>query len=300
MLKFMKKVVKNLPVLKKLFLELDQYRKSAPMIGHFYSPIPSQEEVKARENVIWGPKPKSLLSIDLNEEGQVALFNEFKAYYKEMPFEKNLTNGFRYYLDNGLFGFSDGIILYSMIRHLKPKRIIEIGSGYSSAAMLDTNDLFFDGTIDCTFVEPYPKRLLSLLKPADLDRHRLVRTRLQEVDLNLFTSLSANDILFVDSSHVTKIDSDVNRIIFDILPILERGVWVHFHDIHYPFEYPKDWIYRGTAWNESYILRAFLQYNSAFQIQFFNSFMTHFHEELFLSHMPQCLGPNGSIWLKKI
>ena len=188
-----------------------------------------------------------------------------------------------------------------MIRHLKPKRIIEIGSGFSSAVMLDTNELFFDGCIECTFIEPHPDRLLSVLKNADRDRHSIIATRLQDVDVDLFKRLSGDDILFVDSSHVAKVDSDVNRIIGEILPILEKRVSVHFHDIFYPFEYPKEWIYEGRAWNEAYMLKAFLQYNNAFQIQFFNSFLTYFRPDLFMSHMPLCLkNPGGSIWLKKI
>jgi Methyltransferase domain len=296
-----KKAVKTLPPFRRVFRELEYWRQSQFVPpGHYYSPIPSQEEVKAREQAIWGAVPRNLPSIDLNEEGQIALFNEFKKYYEEMPFEDEPKENLRYYFKNSWFSYTDAIVLHSMIRHLKPRRIIEIGSGFSSAVMLDTNDLFFAGTIACTFVEPSPERLQSLLRDADQNRHTLITTQLQDVDLNLFKSLSANDILFVDSSHVAKVNSDVNRVLFDILPILDKDVSVHFHDVFYPFEYPKELIYRGIAWNEDYLLRAFLQYNNAFQIQFFNTFLVHFHRNLFQSDMPLCLkNPGGSLWLKK-
>jgi Methyltransferase domain len=269
--------------------------------GHYYSPIPSHEQLKAREHVIWGTMPRGLPSIDLNEEGQLALFNEFQTYYEDMPFGDKPRQDLRYYFENNWFSYTDAIVLHCMIRHLKPRRIIEIGSGFSSAVILDTNDLFLAGNIECTFIEPNPDRLQSLLRDSDRKRHRLISTELQDVDLNLFKTLSANDILFVDSSHVAKVHSDVNRIIFDIMPILDNEVSVHFHDVFFPFEYPKDWIYQGIAWNEAYLLRAFLQYNNAYQIQFFNSYLVHSHRELFVSHMPLCLkNPGGSIWLKKI
>lgn len=301
MLKFMRCALRKLPLIGQAFRDLDQFRKVQYYPpGHFYSPIPCQEEVISKEQAIWGAVPKSLPSIELNEKGQLSLFDVFRKYYNEMPFEHESKQNTRYYFDNIWFTYADAIVLYSMIRHLRPKRIIEIGSGFSSAVILDTNDLFFGGEIACTFVEPNPNRLLSLLKKADLDQHSLITKRLQDVDLKLFEQLSENDILFVDSSHVSKVGSDVNRIFFDVLPVLGNKVSVHFHDVFYPFEYPKEWVYEGRAWNESYILRAFLQYNRAFEIQFFNSFLIPSHHDLFQSHMPLCLKDSGgSIWLRK-
>ena len=107
-------------------------------------------------------------------------------------------------------------------------------------------------------------------------------------------------ILFIDSTHVSKIGSDVNSLLFDILPKLNRGVYVHFHDVFYPFEYPQEWVYQGLAWNEAYILRAFLQHNDAFKIVFFNTYLELFYREKFENSMPLCLkNPGGSIWLTK-
>jgi hypothetical protein len=269
--------------------------------GHYYSPIPCKEEVRANEQAIWGRIARSYPDIDLNEAGQLALFDELKRYYGDIPFEDQPKPELRYYFDNTSFGHGDAILLYCMIRHLKPKRIIEIGSGYSSAVMLDTNDLFFHGDIACTFIEPNPERLLALLRDEDRRRHHLVAKRIQDVGLHCFDALGRGDILFVDSSHVSKVHSDVNLIFFQILPSLPPGVMVHFHDIFAGFEYPRDWVLEGRAWNENYILRAFLQYNRAFQVQFFNNFFGHFYRHRLERDMPLCLkNPGGSFWLKKV
>jgi hypothetical protein len=187
-----------------------------------------------------------------------------------------------------------------MIRYAQPKKIIEVGSGYSSCATLDVNELFFDRSIECTFIDPYPEQLFSLIKEDDRKKITVIQKRLQDVGVDIFTSLSANDILFVDSSHVSKINSDVNYIFFELLPLLQSGVYIHFHDIFYPFEYPKDVVRRGFAWNEDYILHAFLQYNTSFKILFFNTFLEHFFKQQFAESMPLCLkNPGGSIWLRK-
>ena len=123
---------------------------------------------------------------------------------------------------------------------------------------------------------------------------------MQEVDSQVFAELQTNDILFIDSSHVAKIDSDVNHIFFRILPLLNRGVYIHFHDIFYPFEYPLDWVYEGRAWNETYLLRAFLQYNQQFEIQLFNTFIDWFHKEKYFHDMPLVeKNTGGGIWLRK-
>ena len=128
----------------------------------------------------------------------------------------------------------------------------------------------------------------------------MIARSVQDVDLSTFAALGQRDILFVDSTHVAKIGSDVNHIMFTILPMLQAGVHIHFHDIFYGFEYPMEWIYNGRAWNEAYLLRAFLQYNPAFRIVFFNTFLEHFFEREFARHMPLCLkNPGGSLWLRK-
>src|SRR5690606_1842332 len=191
---------------------------------------------------------------------------------KEMPFKAEKSEGLRYYFENSAYAYSDAIHLYCMLRHLKPRKLIEVGSGHSSCVTLDTNELFLGGSVETTFIEPYPELFMSLIKESDRAKINIVPTRLQDVDLSLFETLQANDILFIDSTHVSKINSDVNYIFFEILPRLASGVYIHFHDIFFPFEYPKAWVYEGRAWNEAYILRAFLQYNNAFSVVLMNTF----------------------------
>lgn len=232
---------------------------------------------------------------------QLELFNNLKTYYQKLPFDIKKKDGLRYFLDNNAFVYCDGIILYCMVRHLQPKRIIEVGSGYSSCLILDTNKLYFNNEIQCTFIEPYPQLLLSLINVKEKVNFEIIQKNLQDIELGKFMELSAGDILFIDSTHVSKVNSDVNYIFSKILPSLKSCVFIHFHDIYYPFEYPKEWFYEGRAWNEAYVLRAFLQYNNAFKIIFFNSLMGHFYKNKFDDEMPLCVKNfGGSIWLKKL
>ncbi len=230
----------------------------------------------------------------------MALIEECLPYYAELPFTAQQTHGLRYFFDNPTYSYSDAIFLYCMIRRLRPRRIIEVGSGYSSCVILDTNDLFFNGSIQTTFVDPHPELLLSLIKDSDKRTVRMIPGRLQDTDPQIFEELESNDILFVDSTHVSKVDSDVNHIFFDILPRLARGVHIHFHDIQYPFEYPKEWIYEGRAWTEAYLLRSFLACNASFTVVLMNTFLEYFHRGWFEREMPLCLKDTGSsIWIRR-
>jgi len=268
--------------------------------GHFYSPIPDPDELKKREANIFDRSQQVLAGINLNTEDQLELMSRFKSFYQEIPFTVQKTEGNRYYFENNFYSYSDAIFLYCVIRHFKPKSIIEVGSGFSSFCILDTNEKFFGGSIRCQFIEPYPDRLYSRLKPGDKEVIEITETKLQDVDLYYFEKLAANDLLIVDSTHVAKTGSDVNRIFFEILPHLKKGVLIHFHDIFYPFEYPKEWVYEGRSWNESYLLRAFLQYSNCFKVLLFNTYLEQFYEEIFRVDFPLCLkNPGGSIWLRK-
>jgi len=237
----------------------------------------------------------------LNEVKQLALLEEIKRYYRDLSFPVHKSHGRRYFYENPMYGYSDAIFLYGMIRHAVPKRIVEVGSGHSSCAMLDTIDLHLDRQVEATFIEPYPDRLLSLLRSEDLGRVKILTERVQDVGLDPFLALDRNDILFIDSSHAMKIGSDVNYLLGEILPRLRLGVYVHFHDIFYPFEYPKEWVSEGRAWNEAYALRAFLAFNEAFEIVLFNTYLERFHREMFERDMPLCLlNEGGSIWLRRV
>jgi predicted O-methyltransferase YrrM len=266
--------------------------------GHYYSPIPLMEEIEKHNFDV--SLPEMLPEIDLNANEQLELLNSFESFYRELPFTDEKTDGLRYYYKNNFYCYSDAILLYCMIRHLKPSKIIEVGSGFSSCVTLDTNERFMENSIDCIFIEPYPERLKSLLKNNDLENIVIHEKRLQEIPLEVFRELKENDILFVDSTHVTKFNSDVNYIFHEILPILTHGVYIHFHDVFYPFEYPQEWLFQGVAWNEQYMLRAFLEYNKNFKIILFNTYLEKLHEAKIKSRFPLLYkNTGGSIWIKK-
>jgi hypothetical protein len=269
--------------------------------GHYYSPLPDIPEIQSRASSLYREQLDLGPSIDLKADAQHRLLTELVHYYKDFQWPDRPAPEFRFHLGQRYFGPGDSVILHAMIRHFKPRRIIEGGSGFTSALMLDTNERFFQSRIQLTFIEPFPERLLSLARSTDFDRCTLLRDKLQNAPLTVFHQLEANDILFVDSSHVAKIGSDVNFLLFEVLPTLKPGVFVHFHDILWPFEYPLHWIQEGRAWNEAYMLRAFLQYNSNFEIVLLNCFVGRAFREFMGANMPTFLkGPGGSLWLRKI
>lgn len=238
--------------------------------------------------------------IDMNEAAQLELLAHFEALYPTIDFPATRGATHRYHYENPAYSYSDAIMLDCMLRHFRPRRIIEVGSGYSSCAILDTRERHLDGQLEVTFVEPYPELLQSLLRPGDRESIEIIPSRVQDVPLDQFRRLQAGDFLFIDSTHVSKTGSDVNYLVFDVLPALNAGVHVHFHDVFYPFEYPAEWVLGGRSWNEQYVLRAFLQYNARFSITMMNTYLQPLHRERFAAAMPLCLrNTGGSLWIRK-
>jgi len=297
-----KGILNSLPYISHLNRELKKYRTWYPP-GHYYNPLVDPKAVDVYSDTVFDTSKKSVFGIDFREKAQLELLDELLPYYKEVPFPVEQTPGFRYYLGNGIFSYSDGIFLYMLMRHFKPSRIIEVGSGHSSAVMIDTNERFLNDSVNLTFIEPYPERLYSLLKDTDKTKNKIFELPIQQVPFSEFESLKAGDFLFVDSSHVSKTGSDVNYIFFEVLPRLKSGVIIHFHDIFTPMEYPKSWVMKKDVWfgfNEIYILRAFLMYNPEFEVIMFNTFLEEHHEDWFQKNMPLCLeNKGGSIYLRK-
>ena len=296
-----KSQLNKLPYIKGLYAENLQYKSNSNVpAGHFYSPIVLIEDIKKRENEIWESREiDGIPAINLNTDNQIKLVHSFEKFYDEIPFKDDKQPNLRYQFENVYYSYTDAITLYSIIREYKPNRIIEIGSGFSSAVMMDTNELFFDNKINLTFIEPYPVRLGSLMSETDKKSTTIIESDVQSVSLDVFEKLEANDILFIDSTHVSKTGSDVNYILFQILPVLKKGVLVHFHDVFYPFEYPKDWVYKGFSWNEDYILRAFLMYNETFEIKLFSEYL-HKHHPTSFEKLPLCYKNwGGNLWIEK-
>lgn len=267
--------------------------------GHFYSPLPSREETaEAFARGGFGPP---FPGVDLNEAGQVERLERFAGWYAEQPFPEEAAPGRRFHLANPSYGHFDAIMLYAMLREARPRRIIEVGSGFSSAAMLDLNEHVLGGAVDFTFIDPDMRRLRPLLREGDVGRVTLVERRVQEVPLETFAALGAGDVLFIDSSHVSKIGSDVNRLYFDVLPALAPGVLIHIHDVAGNLEYPREWFDEGRAWNEQYLLRAFLMHNAAYRIELFTGWLFNTRHAWFRERMPLCArGGGGQLWLRKL
>lgn len=269
------------------------------MPGSYYSTIPDLNDVRKRFDKIYPQSsPASLKGINLNKEYAATLLENSAQYSNAFDFPVNRKEGFRYYSDNIFFNKSDALALFLIIRNFKPGKIIEVGSGFSSALMLDIRDrITGHHSMNLTFIEPHAERLHSLLVNNDYKNSCICECLVQDVPLEVFKELQANDILFIDSSHVSKIGSDLNYLLFEVLPVLNKGVIIHFHDIFYPFEYPFPWLEMGISWNEAYLLRAFLMYNSSFEVILFNNLISH-DAQLKASFPDLTFG--GSIYLQKI
>jgi hypothetical protein len=269
--------------------------------GHFYSPIPNLRELEKQADTLWPVEPPTELpGVDLRADEQLATFSRAAKLARSHEIHQRSTDPWRYYSDNVAYGVGDALMLHGMLRLIRPQRLIEIGSGHSSAMMLDTVEHYVGGKTELTFIEPYPELLESLLRNGDRERITIVPTGLQQVPLDTFRALESGDVLFIDSTHVLKTGSDVAWLYANVLPSIKPGVWVHIHDMFYPFEYPKAWVMEGRAWSEVYLVRAFLAFNSDFEIVLFNDWVAKFHRDRIEAELPAMLGnTGGALWLRR-
>lgn len=270
---------------------------------HFYEPLPNIRDLGERP---W-MKRSTLPGIDLRDTDQLRLLAEFvdsyRAEYEKFPVDRPAEPG-RFYLGQDNFRSADAEILYCMIRKMKPRRIIEIGSGFTtllSAQALEMNRKQDSIESELTAIEPFPD---PEMKPSLTAVARLIERPVQQVPLAEFEALVAGDILFIDSSHVVAIGSDVLYEILEILPRLKKGVIVHFHDIFLPEEYPRTWVLRDYKfWSEQYLLQAFLALNESFEVLWAGSHMHLAHpkelETAFPSYKPRAAWP-GSFWVRRV
>jgi len=273
-------------------------------LNDYYQPIPDTRMLK---DDLWQIQSE-LVGININEEGQINLLflfsSKFKEEYESFPLDK-ASLPYQYYVNNGAFESVDGEILYCMVRHFKPKKIFEIGSGnstYLSAQAIRKNkEEDHDSECELIAIEPYPNDILKVGFPG---LSKLMSVKVQDITLFKFQELKENDILFIDSSHVLRIGSDVQYEYLEILPRLNKGVIVHLHDIFLPAEYPKDWVLRDYRfWTEQYLLQTFLAFNESFEILWGGSYMHLKHpddlEAAFSSYKRNRRWP-GSFWIRKI
>lgn len=276
--------------------------------GHYYSPIPDFNDINTAGYRHFDASAKEIPGLHINEDEQLRRIDTFKKTTADIPWPTDgKDDTHRYHFDNLYFSYGDAVSLFGMMKEFEPRRVTEVGSGFSSAAMLDINEFVLTESAEFTFIEPNADRLKTHLRKGDLEKIHLIEESVQRVDESTFSKLEQNDILFIDSSHVSKAGSDVNYLIHRILPTLSDGVIIHFHDIMWPFEYPKKWLKAGRAWNEAYILLAFLLFNHSFEILFFNSWLERHHRDTIKQKLPIMLRQpdqkmtlgNSSLWLKK-
>lgn len=268
---------------------------------HFYQPIPDTRDLPDN---LWSSH-SLMCGVDMNERFQMELLecfqSAFRTEYNCFPdFSSDLL---RFHFDQTSFCAVDAEILYCMIRHFKPRQMIEIGAGMSTLVAAEAIRKNETEGYHCSFtsIEPYPHEFLRRCVPGLTE---LLEAKVQSVPVERFCALEANDILFIDSSHVLKLGGDVTYEYLDILPRLAPGVIVHCHDIFLPAEYPKEWVLKDHRfWTEQYLLQAFLAFNSAFEVLMAASFLHLYHEEelkaSFASYDPAKVWP-GSFWIRRV
>jgi len=278
--------LKKLPFTKKLLLKIGVF----PLVDHYYEPQFNFSQVDFS-------KKRQVSSIDLNVAGQLEFLDKlnFQNELSLIPLKSELPH--RYYYHNSSFQSGDAELYYSIIRHIQPKRIIEIGSGFSTLLALEAIHKN-ETSCNLTCIEPYE---MIWLEKLGID---VIRKKVEDIELSMFTGLESGDILFIDSSHVIRPQGDVMFEIFEILPLLKPGVLIHFHDIFTPNDYPEDWIVSESRfWNEQYLLEAFLSYNSKFTILSAMNYLKNNHFEHFSKVFPilskEIHREPGSLWLVK-
>ncbi|MDE2256894.1 MAG: class I SAM-dependent methyltransferase, partial [Xanthomonadaceae bacterium] len=240
--------------------------KPAHPDGHFYSPVVDPAELNPER--VWPHDPK-ILGIDFDDAGHERILRELFPHWMpkyDYPERAEQKPAAQFFTQNPAFSWLDARAYFVLLNEWKPRRLIEVGSGFSTLLAADVNRRFLDGNLDITCIEPYP---MPFLKSGVPGVSRLLEEKVQNVALAEFAALQAGDILFIDSSHVAKTGSDVNYLYFEVLPRLASGVCVHIHDIFLPHDYPREWVLgENRSWNEQYLLRALLMHSSAFRVVF--------------------------------
>jgi len=255
----------------------------------FYSPIPTISEFTDDDFSV-----NNNLHLDWNEKKQIKLLDELKNYALEF---KTLVKEGKYEIPNPSFELLDATLYYCLIRHFKPKQIIEIGGGNSTivahyASLKNQNTII-------KVIDPFIKEYFGKKLPESVE---VIEKPIQKIPFNVFEQLTENDFFFIDSSHVSKTGSDVNFLYLEVLPKLNKGVIVHCHDIFLPEKYPQDWIKKLLIfWNEQYLLHAFMIGNKEFEILFGANFMSIRNQEIVKKWLDVTTNQMGlSFWMQKM
>ncbi|MCP3137655.1 class I SAM-dependent methyltransferase [Pyxidicoccus xibeiensis] len=272
--------------------------------NHFYQPIP---DTGSLPESLWGARSE-MVGVDLRASSQLELLERISAKYRDeyTAFPRGPTGApHEYHLDNSAFGTVDAELLYCLVRELRPRRLFEIGSGWSTRLAAQACRMnASQGAPACELVafEPYPSDVLRAGFPG---LTRLEPVKAQDIPLSEVARLEENDILFIDSSHVLKVGSDVQVEFLELLPRLKKGVVVHIHDIFLPAEYPRDWVLEHRRfWTEQYLLQAFLSFNDSFEVLWGSSFMHLTQPERLRQAFPSYRGAPvdwpGSFWIRRV
>jgi Methyltransferase domain len=255
--------------------------------SHFYFPIPQLKSFNGKD---W-TAPHCNTAFDFHIDEQVdRLCMDFLPFSSEWQFPQSTGDRHQFHFNNGFFESVDAEVAYSVVRRNKPQRIVEVGSGNSTLLLATAvrKNAAEGSPSELIAIEPHPA---PFLKDDMEGLTRLITAPVQSVPVELFQTLRANDILFIDSSHVVSIDSDVVHLCLRVLPELAPGVIVHFHDIFSPLEYPEKFVKTNLCfWGEQYLLEAFLAFNSAFRVLWAGSAMQQFHPEILRSAFPSWEG----------
>jgi hypothetical protein len=274
--------------------------------GHYYSPIVDFDDVYARRHEIWPPKSAEMhtAGVRFDDDSHRRLLTEsFPRFMPEYDYPEALDDVpdlTKFYTRNSQFSWLDSRALFVLLRTWRPRKIIEVGSGYSSLLIADVNTRWFDERISVTCIEPYPR---SFLRNALPGLSRLIERPVQSVPIDTFDVLEPGDLLFIDSSHVSKTGSDVNHLYLRVLPRIKPGVHIHIHDVFLPFEYPLDWVLtEQRSWNEQYLVHAVLLFSPDFFVQFGSAYAFHAFPDLVrqaLAHPRGLAFGGGSLWINR-
>lgn len=225
-----------------------------------YSPVPDTAKLTER---IWDADYSDLPNLGINEQKIVAFLDSLTPYARELSDVPRDYAAGVYYWNCGMFNGGDASLLYGIFRKHKPRRVIEIGCGYST--LMGLRAMRKNGCGGYVCIDPSPnKDIEALAATGDIE---LIRLPVQEVSIDLFRTLSANDILFIDSTHAVRIGSDAVYALLKVIPTVSPGVLIHLHDIFFPHEMPRDWVMdKHIFWTEQYLLTAFLAFNSHFEM----------------------------------
>jgi predicted O-methyltransferase YrrM len=268
----------------------------------FYSALNDFEFLEENRD-LWHDRPMPR-GIDWDLEGEVAKLRQIAPFARELADvpEDAPPGPPRFHWRNNFWTGTDAFVHYCLMRDAKPRRVVEIGCGWSSlllAQALGENEREGSPQVAVDQVEPYPRTELLSALPDHWNLHEAI---LQRAPMSLFEELEDGDVCFYDGSHIVKPGSDVVWFFAEVIPRLKPGVIVHLHDIFWPAEYPDEWIFeRGQTWNEQYMLQAFLMYNSDFKPLLCNPALMHFHqaelEDLFAAVAP--VSGSGSLWMRR-